>query len=80
MNDLMLIRKNLFRRKLRAGLMIVSILVAFAIFTLGSLLLTFMLPALVLATDGGGIAAGLPRNTASGTPTVRSCAVFVHDQ
>jgi putative ABC transport system permease protein len=32
MNDLMLIRKNLFRRKLRAGLMIVSILVAFAIF------------------------------------------------
>jgi len=32
MNDLVLIRKNLFRRKLRAGLMIVSILVAFAIF------------------------------------------------
>ncbi len=32
MNDLVLIRKNLFRKKLRAGLMIVSILVAFAIF------------------------------------------------
>ena len=32
MNDFVLIRKNLFRRKLRAILMIVSILVAFAIF------------------------------------------------
>jgi putative ABC transport system permease protein len=32
MNDLTLIRKNLFRRKLRAILMIVSILIAFAIF------------------------------------------------
>ena len=32
MNDLILIRKNLFRRKLRAILMIVSILIAFAIF------------------------------------------------
>jgi putative ABC transport system permease protein len=32
MNDLTLIRRNLFRRKLRAGLMIVSILTAFAIF------------------------------------------------
>ena len=32
MNDFVLIRKNLFRRKLRAFLMIVSILVAFAIF------------------------------------------------
>src|SRR5262245_17453370 len=32
MNDLVLIRKNLFRRKLRTCLMIVSILVAFAIF------------------------------------------------
>lgn len=32
MNDFMLIRKNLFRKKLRAILMIVSILVAFAIF------------------------------------------------
>lgn len=32
MNDLVLIRKNLFRRKLRAALMIVSILIAFAIF------------------------------------------------
>lgn len=32
MNDLVLIRKNLFRRKLRAILMIVSILIAFAIF------------------------------------------------
>jgi putative ABC transport system permease protein len=32
MNDLVLIRRNLFRRKLRASLMIVSILVAFAIF------------------------------------------------
>jgi putative ABC transport system permease protein len=31
-NDLILIRKNLFRRKLRAILMIVSILIAFAIF------------------------------------------------
>ncbi len=32
MNDLALIRKNLFRRKLRTALMIVSILIAFAIF------------------------------------------------
>jgi putative ABC transport system permease protein len=32
MNDFTLIRKNLFRKKLRAGLMIVSILIAFAIF------------------------------------------------
>jgi putative ABC transport system permease protein len=32
MNDLVLIRKNLFRKKLRAFLMIVSIVVAFAIF------------------------------------------------
>ena len=32
MNDLILIRKNLFRRKLRAILMMVSILIAFAIF------------------------------------------------
>jgi len=31
-NDLVLIRKNLFRRKLRAVLMIVSILIAFAIY------------------------------------------------
>jgi len=31
-NDLVLIRKNLFRRKLRAILMMVSILIAFAIF------------------------------------------------
>jgi hypothetical protein len=41
------------------GLALLLNLVAFAIFTLGSLLLTFMLPALILATDGGGIAAGL---------------------
>ncbi|MET4390659.1 putative ABC transport system permease protein [Bradyrhizobium sp. F1.4.3] len=33
MNDLVLIRKNLFRRKLRAILMMVSILIAFAIFS-----------------------------------------------
>jgi putative ABC transport system permease protein len=32
MNDFELIRKNLFRKKLRAGLMMVSILIAFAIF------------------------------------------------
>ena len=32
MNDLVLVRKNLFRKKLRAALMIVSILTAFAIF------------------------------------------------
>ena len=32
MNDLILVRKNLFRRKLRAILMMVSILIAFAIF------------------------------------------------
>ena len=32
MNDLSLIRKNLFRKKLRAGLMMFSILIAFAIF------------------------------------------------
>lgn len=41
------------------GLALLLNLVAFAIFTLGSLLLTFMLPALILATDRGGIAAGL---------------------
>ena len=32
MNNFTLVRKNLFRRKLRAALMIVSILIAFAIF------------------------------------------------
>jgi hypothetical protein len=32
---------------------------AFGVFTLGSLALTFMLPAVILATDGGGIGAGL---------------------
>ena len=32
MNDFDLVRKNLFRRKLRAALMIVSILIAFMIF------------------------------------------------
>src|SRR5262247_4420998 len=32
MNDLVLIRKNLFRKKLRAALMLVSILIAFLIF------------------------------------------------
>jgi putative ABC transport system permease protein len=32
MNDWLLVRKNLFRKKLRAGLMIASILIAFAIF------------------------------------------------
>jgi putative ABC transport system permease protein len=32
MNDLTLVRKNLFRKKLRAWLMIISILIAFAIF------------------------------------------------
>jgi hypothetical protein len=41
------------------GLAIVLNLIAFGVFTLGSLALTFMLPAIVLATDGGGIAAGL---------------------
>ena len=32
MNDLLLIRKNLFRKKLRAILMLFSILIAFLIF------------------------------------------------
>src|SRR5262245_10738020 len=32
MNDLVLVRKNLFRKKLRAGLMVIAILIAFAIF------------------------------------------------
>lgn len=32
---------------------------AFGIFTLGSIAFTFILPALILTTDGGGIAAGL---------------------
>ena len=32
MNEFDLVRKNLFRRKLRAALMIVSILIAFMIF------------------------------------------------
>jgi uncharacterized protein DUF4013 len=34
-------------------------LAAFGVITLGSLALTFILPAVILATDGGGIAAGL---------------------
>lgn len=34
-------------------------LVAFAVITLGSLAFTFIIPALILATDGGGIGAGL---------------------
>lgn len=42
MNDLSLIRKNLFRKRLRAGLMIVSIFFAFAIFgVLGAFLRAF---------------------------------------
>ena len=42
MNDLSLIRKNLFRKRMRAGLMIVSIFFAFAIFgVLGSFLRAF---------------------------------------
>ena len=32
MNAFALVRKNVFRRKLRAGLMIASIMIAFAIF------------------------------------------------
>ena len=32
MNDLVLVRKNLFRKRLRAGLMVIAILIAFAIF------------------------------------------------
>lgn len=45
-----------------AALIAVAILlnlVAFGVITLGSLALTFMLPALILATDTGGIEAGL---------------------
>jgi putative ABC transport system permease protein len=42
MNDLSLIRKNLFRKRMRAGLMIVSIFFAFAIFgVLGAFLRAF---------------------------------------
>ena len=41
------------------GLAILLNLVAFGVFTLGSLAFTFVLPALILATDAGGIAAGL---------------------
>ena len=41
------------------GLAILLNLVAFGVFTLGSLAFTFILPALILATDAGGIAAGL---------------------
>jgi putative ABC transport system permease protein len=42
MNDLSLIRKNLFRKRMRAGLMIVAIFFAFAIFgVLGSFLRAF---------------------------------------
>ncbi len=35
------------------------LLLAFSVFTLGSLLLTFLTPSIVLAFDGGGIAGGL---------------------
>ena len=38
---------------------IVLNLISFGVFTLGSLALTFMLPAIILATDTGGIGAGL---------------------
>jgi hypothetical protein len=38
---------------------IVLNLISFGVFTLGSLGLTFMLPAIILATDNGGIGAGL---------------------
>jgi hypothetical protein len=41
------------------GLVILLNLVAFGAVTLGSLAYTFALPALILATDAGGIAAGL---------------------
>ena len=52
MNDLVLIRKNLFRRKLRAGLMTVSILAAFAIFgVLGSVERSFYAGQEVAAAD-----------------------------
>jgi putative ABC transport system permease protein len=52
MNDLVLIRKNLFRRKLRAGLMTVSILTAFAIFgVLGSVEYSFYAGQDVAAAD-----------------------------
>ena len=52
MNDLVLIRKNLFRRKLRAGLMTVSILTAFAIFgVLGSVERSFYAGQDVAAAD-----------------------------
>ncbi len=41
------------------GVAILLNLAAFGVVTLGSLAFTFMLPAVILATDGGGIAAGL---------------------
>jgi hypothetical protein len=41
------------------ALAIVLNLIAFGVFTLGSLALTFMVPAIILATDRGGINAGL---------------------
>jgi hypothetical protein len=45
-----------------AGLIALAIvlnLISFGVFTLGSLALTFLLPAIILATDAGGIGAGL---------------------
>jgi uncharacterized membrane protein YhaH (DUF805 family) len=45
-----------------AGLIALAIvlnLIAFGVLTLGSIALTFMLPAIILATDSGGVAAGL---------------------
>jgi putative ABC transport system permease protein len=53
MNDLVFIGKNLFRKKIRAGLMIVSILVAFAIFG--------VLAAFERAFDAGEDVAGADR-------------------
>lgn len=41
------------------ALAIVLNLIAFGVLTLGSIALTFMVPAIILATDSGGIAAGL---------------------
>jgi len=53
-NDLVLIRKNLFRKKLRAALMIVSILVAFAIFGVLASFERYLLAERALATGTVG--------------------------
>jgi hypothetical protein len=58
----LLVASNQSHGSANAGLVSLAILLsflAFSVATLGSLVLTFLSPSIVLATDGGGIGAGL---------------------